>query len=290
MKIYIYGIIDSNNGIGESVCGLKGAGVYNIPYRDIGVVASDLNGQIGDITQDSAVEHERVVEKLMINCAVLPVKFRTVFASRENVLSMMKDYYSDFRANLDRLRDKVEFGIKIIWPGEAIKARLDIDYNKNNASVNPAGSVKGQAIDWPDLDGRLADSPAKRFLMNAFKNYKIDKEFKEKADGCIAVVDHLFSRVAVDKKLEKLRTDNLLLNAAYLVDRNKQHDFREAFEHTRSVHCGLKYLFSGPWPPYNFVDLRGSLIRSGMAVGQGARVIKRLSLKACHKVMRYDNE
>jgi len=256
MKIYIYGIVDSNDGIDESVYGLKGAGVYNIPYRDIGVVASDLNGQIGDVTQDSAVEHERIVEKLMINCAVLPVKFRTVFASREDVLSMMENYYNDFRANLDRLRDKVEFGIKIIWPGEAIKARLDIDYNKDNASVNPAG---------PDLDSRLADSPAKRFLMKAFKNYKIDKEFKEKADGCIAVVDRLFSRVAVEKRLEKLGTDNLLLSAVYLVDKNRQHDFREAFEHTRRVHCGLKYLFSGPWPPYNFVSLprRSQPLRDG---------------------------
>jgi len=238
MKIYIYGIVDSNDGIDESVYGLKGAGVYNIPYRDIGVVASDLNGQIGDITQDSAVDHERVVEKLMINCAVLPVKFRTVFASREDILSMMKDYYSDFKDNLDRLRDKVEFGVKIVWPGEAIRERMVIACNKGDANVD-----------------RLADSPAKSFLMNAFKNYKIGKEFEQKADRCVTVVDHLFSRVAVEKRLEKLRTDNLLLNAVYLVDKNKQNDFKKAFEHTRSVHRGFKYLFSGPWPPYNFVSL-----------------------------------
>jgi hypothetical protein len=250
MKIYVYGIIDSNDGMGESVYGLKGTDVYNIPYRDIGVAASNLNGQVRDITQDSAVEHERVVEKLMINCAVLPVKFRTVFASREDILSMMKNYYSDFRANLDRLRDKVEFGIKIIWPGEAIRERMVIAYNKGGTNTDPAG---------PDLDGRLADSPAKRFLMKAFKNYKIDEKFKEKADRCVAVVDHLFSRVAIEKRLEKLRTDNLLLNAVYLVDKSRQDDFREMFEYTRHTYGGLKYLFSGPWPPYNFVGLRGGL-------------------------------
>jgi hypothetical protein len=240
MKTYIYGIVDSNDGIDESVYGLKGAGVYNIPYRDIGVVASDLNGQIRDITQDSAVEHEQVVEKLMINCAVLPVRFRTVFASREDILSMMENYYNDFKDNLDRVRDKVEFGIKIIWPGEAIKQRMILAYNNGAANIN-----------------RLADSPVKRFLIDAFKNYRIDREFEKKADRCVAVVDHLLSQVTVERRLEKLRTENLLLNAVYLVDKDKQNDFKNAYERTRSVYGCLKYLLSGPWPPYNFVSLPG---------------------------------
>ncbi|MCJ7788781.1 MAG: GvpL/GvpF family gas vesicle protein, partial [Candidatus Atribacteria bacterium] len=51
------------------------------------------------------------------------------------------------------------------------------------------------------------------------------------------------------------KTENLLLDAVYLVEKDKQNDFREAFEHIKSGPPGLKYLFSGPWPAYNFVIL-----------------------------------
>jgi len=40
MKLYLYAIIDSNNQIEGPVYGLKGAEVFNIPYRDIGAVVS----------------------------------------------------------------------------------------------------------------------------------------------------------------------------------------------------------------------------------------------------------
>ena len=95
-------------------------------------------------------------------------------------------------------------------------------------------------------------------------------------------MDIFFGRFAAEKKLVKLKTENLLLDAVYLVEKDKQNDFREAFEHIKSGPPGLKYLFSGPWPAYNFVilpkksglltdsqktDLLGKVIQDQMLVG-----------------------
>ena len=55
--------------------------------------------------------------------------------------------------------------------------------------------------------------------------------------------------------MEKLKSDNLLLNAYYLVEKEKQRDFKEAFERAKNTPGDLNYLFSGPWPPYNFINL-----------------------------------
>ena len=46
MKLYLYGIIDSGNQIKESIYGLEGAGVYNIPFCDIGAVVSQISQPI----------------------------------------------------------------------------------------------------------------------------------------------------------------------------------------------------------------------------------------------------
>jgi len=190
------------------------------------------------------LEHEKVVEKLMGRFTVLPARFLTIFNSREDAIDMIEDYYDDFKENLSRLYDKVEFGIKVIWPQDKIKLRILDDSGKAMAGL--PGAV---------------DSPAKIFLNEKLQNYKINKEMEAEADRYIAIVDSFLKRFAVDKKLEKLKTGNLLLDAHYLVEKEKQEDFRSTFSQLRDVRGDLRYLFSGPWPPYNFIKLEKSPLR-----------------------------
>ena len=244
MKIYTYAVIDFNNKISDTINGLEGICVYNISYRDMGIVVSSHSEQIQNITKDHILKYEEIVERLMEDFTVLPMRFLTLFNQEEDVLLMMKEHYSDFRVNLDRLRNKVEFGIKVIWSSETIKSRIIESFKICNSNL---------AI--PD------NSPGKSFVKEKFEKYKIDKEFEEEADRCIAIIDYFFSRFIAEKKLEKLKSDNLLLSASYLIEKEKQKDFREAFEHCRErsrpfpTPSDLKFLLSGPWPPYNFVVL-----------------------------------
>lgn len=210
--------------------------------------------QIKEINRDDVLKHEEVVERLMENFTVLPVRFFTTFNQEEEVLVMLKEYYQDFKENLRHLRNKVEFGIKVIWPGETIKNRIIEASKKFNPSTTLR--INGERSRTINANVIIPDnSPGKSFAKEKFENYKIDKEFAEEADRCIAFLDDFFSRFAAEKKLEKLKSDNLLLNAYYLVEKEKQRDFKEAFERAKNTPGDLKYLFSGPWPPYNFINL-----------------------------------
>lgn len=239
MKIYTYAIIDSNSEMDEPIRGLGEASVYNIPYRDIGIVVSGLDPQVQIKTEESILKHEEVAERLMDRFTVLPMRLYTVFSGKEDMLLKVKDYYEDFIKNLDRVRNKAEFGIKVIWGGNIIKERIiNVYKNESPAHLTQSGT---------------------KFMKEKFERYKIDKEFEEEADRCIAIVDGFLNRLASEKKLEKLKTDNLLLSASYLVDKEKKDDFKKAFEELRSSHRDLKYLLSGPWPPYNFIILSHSI-------------------------------
>ena len=235
MKLYTYGIIDSSSQINKPIYGLEGAGVYNIPYCDIGAVVSEFTEPRQSKTESSVLAHEEVIERLMEHFTVLPVRFHTIFNGRDGVISMMQSYYKDFRNNIDRLRNKVEFGIKVIWPSGKIKEHIINTCDKK--------------VSIPD------DSSNKRFIREKFEKYRIDEEFEKKANKYINVMDIFFSKYAAEKKLKKLKTENLLLDAVYLVEKDKQNDFRQAFEHIKSGRPDFKYLFSGPWPSYNFVIL-----------------------------------
>jgi hypothetical protein len=56
-----------------------------------------------------------------------------------------------------------------------------------------------------------------------------------------------------------------VLNAAFLVDRKRLDEFRAAVgSHVREYQPrGLAFDFTGPWPPYNFVEQAGDKSGSG---------------------------
>lgn len=243
MKIYAYGIIDSHNRLEESIAGLQGKVIYNVFYRDIAIAVSELNEEIKEITDTVILEYEKVVEKLMIKFTVLPMRFLTVFNTQEDILSMLELYYEDFKNNLQRLFNKVEFGMKVIWPADTIKKRISDAYHR---TIRVSLST---------------ESPEKNFVEEKFKKYTVDKEFQEEADRCITVVDDYFNKIAVEKRLKKLQTENLLLNASYLLEKERQNDFKQAFEQLKNAPSDLRFLFSGPWPCYNFVTLTKNSVR-----------------------------
>ena len=269
MKLYTYGIIDSSKQINEPIYGLERACVYNIPYCDIGMVVSECTEPVQNVTKGSVLAHEEVIERLMGYFTVLPVRFHTVFDGRGGVVSLMQSYYKDFRDNLDRLRNKVEFGIKVIWPSDKIKEHIINTYKKND-----------QKVSVPD------DSSNKRFIRKKLEKYKINKEFEKKANKFINVMDIFFSKFAAEKKLKKLKTKNLLLDAVYLVEKDKQDDFKEAFEHIKNAHASFKFLFSGLWPPYNFVILpkKNDLVRNLAQEDLFDKVIQHQDLVGADKI------
>lgn len=243
MAIYIYGIINSNEGIDSLVNGLEGSHVYNIPYHDIGAAVSNFHPDTQEfderINRSHIFAHERVVEKLIETFTVLPARFFTIFYKKEDVLSVMKNLYGDFRRNLDRLHNKVEFGLKVIWPGEKIRKNI-IDFRGQRHSL---------AVPMPD------NPSLENFIRERYVQYKLDREIEELADSFVGVIDDFFRGFAHEKKLEKLKTKNLLLSAYYLVDKESQDDLKKAFERLKKGLHGFMYLLSGPWPPYNFIIL-----------------------------------
>lgn len=245
MKIYSYGVIDSNNKIDEPIPGTDGVRIYNIPYREIGMVVSNSEERVREVGHANSLGHNIVVEHLMRRFTVLPVRVRTLL-HKEDIMAMMEGHYYDFREDLDRLRNKVEFGIKILWQEDQVRDRLKNEYGKG---------IYGML--------RAYDSKGKKFIEDVFEKYVIEREFREMADICIAIVDNFLDRFVSERRLEKLKGKDLLLKAFYLVEKRMQKDFREAFEIFRIAPGGFNYQLRGPLPPYNFVNMES---REGAAL------------------------
>ena len=231
-RIYVYGIIDSAEEFklrrGERL-------IYSIAYRDIAAVVRNCNSleDFGGAVKDYALFHENVAETLMNDFTVLPMRMFTVFNSVEQISVMLSRYYRAFKENFTRLAQKVEFGLKVLWPVENIKARIGLirEQNETHSGI----------------------SPAKNFMLKKLETYKHEKAFMTEAENLILKIDAFFSGLAVEKKLRKLQTEKLLLNASYLVPKGSR--ITNAFNELKNTITELEYQFSGPWPPYNFIVL-----------------------------------
>ena len=68
-------------------------------------------------------------------------------------------------------------------------------------------------------------------------------------------MEALKTKYAQSKEL-KLFSDRLVMNTAFLVDRDKIDIFSDEIEKLENKYANLKVQYSGPWPPYNFVDIQ----------------------------------
>jgi hypothetical protein len=65
--------------------------------------------------------------------------------------------------------------------------------------------------------------------------------------------------LAVDLQLNRLLTDMMIVNASFLVDRDRVKDFDTRVQRLGEVHADrLVFQYMGPLPPYSFVNINVS--------------------------------
>jgi hypothetical protein len=68
--------------------------------------------------------------------------------------------------------------------------------------------------------------------------------------------------VAVAARVNKPIGDKMILNGAFLVSRDKERAFDSRVKRVAAQHERLTFKYTGPWPPYNFVNIRLKLERA----------------------------
>ncbi|PAV13089.1 hypothetical protein ASJ81_18910 [Methanosarcina spelaei] len=78
---------------------------------------------------------------------------------------------------------------------------------------------------------------------------------EQKLDQCKSEFTERLKQVSFDSKNLILFSERLLMNASFLVEADKVQTFSDEVEQLRSKYDSFKFQYSGPWSPYNFVDI-----------------------------------
>src|SRR5680860_229863 len=124
---YVYCIIKSskNCDFGQIGIGVDSNGVYTVHFEQLAAVVSDTPIRIYDPTRENVLAHEFVNETVMRDHTVIPMSFGTLFRTEEDIVELLKSTYQAFDDVLEKMKDKIEFGLKVLWDRERVISSIE---------------------------------------------------------------------------------------------------------------------------------------------------------------------
>jgi hypothetical protein len=89
----------------------------------------------------------------------------------------------------------------------------------------------------------------------------IDGALQSRSERYVAEIVEKLRDVSVASRINKPIGDKMILNAAFLISRDHESAFDARVKEIAAQHDKLTFKYTGPWPPYNFVNIRLKLER-----------------------------
>ncbi|MEU6536996.1 GvpL/GvpF family gas vesicle protein [Streptomyces sp. NPDC047000] len=193
----------------------------------------------------TARAHQDVVDALTAVTTPLPLRLATVFHDDGAVRAMVEDRADGFRRALDRLSGRVEWGVKVYAVPDA-------------GTGPPAGDATGDAT-----GGAPPAKPAsgRDYLRQRHRRVMARETAAQRAERLAEQLHHTLSAHAEAARLHPPQRGALsgvsgtnVLNAAYLVPRERSGEFTELVEQAKDQVPGTEVLLTGPWAAYSFLE------------------------------------
>jgi hypothetical protein len=238
---YLYAIVDRDNDLAAyDFQGMDDALVYAIEAGQIAAIVSDLPDKKVRPERRRLAAHHEVLKRLMARHTVLPMAFGLIADGSESVHRILRLNREVFNEQLDRLRGKVEMGLRVNWDVPNI-----FEYVVAN---HPELAVYRDQI----FRGGRAPSQDEKIELGRF----FDRSLQADRQACEERVSQLLEPRCAEIVANKPRDEREVMNLACLVDRERLKEFETGVVETaRGFNNDFAFDFNGPWPPHNFVDV-----------------------------------
>jgi hypothetical protein len=258
---YVYGIVPSEMPETTLPVGLDDTGVALERHEGIAAIVSVLDAkQYGPVALETnsgdvewlsprAVAHDRVLTWASDHGAVVPLPMFSLFSGQDAVRTMLSERSSQLASALAKVAKGREYALRIY--------RVDSELLGAVTSLSPRLSAMAETA--------VAASPGQRYLLER----KLDGEKKselrslsqriveeivaELTPHALSVVRSPIPRVA---DAETATRGTMVLNAAFLVAPDQFEALQRTLTSLVARHGahGFRFDFTGPWPPYHFVN------------------------------------
>ena len=244
---YVYCIIEATDPLkfGPIGVGADPSDVYTVHYKSLAAVVSDASLEVLDSTRENVLAHERVNETVMREHTVIPMSFGTIFKTREDIVELLRSAAEAFADVLDKMQNKLEFGLKVLWDrDQAIR------------------EVEGEDEDISRLKKEISGQKGPTYFARMQYGRLVDSALQSRSERYVADILENLRDVSVASRINKPIGDKMIMNAAFLITRDREAAFDAKVKAIASRFDRLTFKYTGPWPPYNFVNIRLKLERA----------------------------
>lgn len=191
--------------------------VHVVANGDLAIVCGPAGER--EMTAESLWRHEQIVEALMDDRDLLPVRYGTCVPDETSAARTLADNHDTYSALLRAVRGAVELAVRVYAAREPEPARC-----RSTPAMTGTDYLRGRARDAAE------ESTA------------------------ASVVHEPLTRMARAGTVARATRAGELLRGAYLVDRDATASFSEKVRAIQADNPQLRIVCTGPWPPYSFAQ------------------------------------
>ncbi|WP_114603884.1 GvpL/GvpF family gas vesicle protein [Staphylococcus sp. EZ-P03] len=261
--LYLYALVPASELEDTELPSLTGfdkkGSLYTVPIDDnITSIVCDLDGDEysesvienkidNDMEwlQEKAFHHHETIETLYQNYTLIPLKFCTIYKTKDSLKSTIQDVEEKINATFDFLQDKEEWTLKLYTDDNKLKKEI----SKHNKNVEEKRR---------ELDGM---SKGKRFFAEKKIDTFVDTELENEKDRVGEALHQKIKALAVDYSIKKNwgrdvtgLKEEMVYNSVYLLPKDKVDAFLEIIDNEKNElpEEGWRIEATGPWPAYHF--------------------------------------
>jgi hypothetical protein len=254
-RLYVYCITELNESkwgkkrnYGEEISfgkiGIEEEEVTTVSFNDIAALVSktdiDQFDEYGEelLTQYIA-RHQQVIEFVMPVYPVIPMKFGTAAENKGELLELLDGAYIQFKTAFNRFRDNVELAVQVFWDEKIELPKIVA----NNSKIQEFMSQYAKSGNG-DVQAQIAVGKA------------IHDVVSKKHELVTTDIQNYLLPYAVDFTYNKLIADDMIMNWAFLVEKDRESEFdAKVNEISDKYEDEYWFKYIGPMPPYSFVNI-----------------------------------
>lgn len=250
MNYYLYGIIESKEAKDFGPIGfvLENGGkesVISLTDKNLAaVVGPSPDEDFGSSNKEKLVKrllaHQETLETIMKTRFVLPCKFGTILKDQNEAREILSQNRVPLEQWFHKIKNCCEMGVIAAWDVKQILREI--------ASKDPEiGLLKKELERLPS-----SDQEAVRIAVGARLSNRLKEEAKRYETEISARLKDAGKRAVT----HALMNDEMVFNASFLLDREKEKEFLKLLETLdMDFKGGLNFKCVGPLPPYSFATV-----------------------------------
>ncbi len=237
---YLYAIAESRSKDDYGEAGIDGAPVRWLSTGQVAALVSRTSRPHLRPERRNLALHNAVLKWAMQDSTVLPVAFGVVATDEEALLRALTENHAALAAQLARVRDKVEMGLRVVWEVQNlfeyfVRLRPELRAARDAMLGSGQSARRDEMIELGRLFAVLLE---------------------QERDRHVERVVQVLGRHGFTTKRNLTPNERDVLNLACLIPRTAQTEFEHAVtEAAAAFDNNFTFDFNGPWAPHNFVEL-----------------------------------